>query len=197
MTSQQPAIEAARRGDLDAFNTLVLAHQTQVHNLCMRILGSPAAAEDASQETFLTAWRKLSQLRGESFRPWLLRIAVNACRDELRRRGRRPASSLEVSMAEGLAEPADPEPLPEAAALSGELRRQIEAALLALPEDQRTAIVLSDIQGLDYEEIAQVTRASLGTVKSRLSRGRARLRALLLAQPELLPPSFRPNREAG
>ena len=192
---ERRSIEAARRGDLAAFNSLVLEHQALVYNLCLRMLGSPAAAEDAAQEAFLAAWRKLAQLRGESFRPWLLRIAVNACRDELRRRGRRPAASLEVSIDEGMAEPADPAALPEAATLTGELRGQIEAALLVLPEDQRAAVILCDVQGFDYQQIAQIMGSSLGTVKSRISRGRMRLRELLLAAPELLPASYRPSKE--
>ncbi len=189
------ALGRARRGDLTAFNELVLEHQGIVFNVCLRMLGSRAAAEDAAQEAFISAWRNLPGLRGEAFRGWLLRIASNACTDELRRRARRPATSLETALDEGMAHPADPEPAPESALLSAELRGGIEKALLALPEDQRLAVVLCDVQGLEYEEIARVMRSNIGTVKSRLSRGRARLRQLLLAQPELLPARFRPGSE--
>ena len=186
-------IDRARHGDVDAFNSLVLEHQGIVYNVCLRMLGSPAAAEDAAQEAFVSAWRHLGSLRGEQFRAWVLRIAANACRDELRRRSRRPAASLETSMEDGMAHPADPDLSPEAALLTGELRRDIEAALMELPEDQRLVVVLCDVQGLEYEEIARVTRTNIGTVKSRLSRGRGRLRAALLSNPELLPTRYRPR----
>jgi RNA polymerase sigma-70 factor (ECF subfamily) len=184
-------LERARRGDLAAFNGLVEEHQAIVYNVCMRMLGTPAAAEDAAQEAFLSAWRNLATLRGDQFRAWLLRIAANACRDELRRRSRRPATSLEDAFEDGMPDPADPDPLPEASLLNAELRGGIQAALLELPEDQRLTVVLCDLQGLEYDEIARATGANIGTVKSRLSRGRARLRALLLARPELLPDHFR------
>ncbi|HXH23330.1 MAG TPA: sigma-70 family RNA polymerase sigma factor [Dehalococcoidia bacterium] len=184
-------LDRARRGDLAAFNALVEEHQAIVYNVCLRMLGSPAAAEDAAQEAFISAWRNLGSLRGDQFRAWLLRIAANACRDELRRRSRRPAASLQAAFEEGMAEPADPEPAPETSLLSAELRGQVQEALLLLPEDQRLAVVLCDLQGLEYDEIARVTGTNIGTVKSRLSRGRARLRALLLAKPELLPEHFR------
>jgi RNA polymerase sigma-70 factor (ECF subfamily) len=184
-------LDRARRGDLAAFNSLVEEHQGIVYNVCLRMLGSPAAAEDAAQDAFISAWRNLASLRGDQFRAWLLRIAANACRDELRRRSRRPATSLDTSLEEGMPDPADPDPSPEASVLSAELRGGIQAALLELPEDQRLAVILCDLQGLEYDEIARATGANIGTVKSRLSRGRARLRAILLAKPELLPDHFR------
>jgi RNA polymerase sigma factor (sigma-70 family) len=192
----EPALDRARRGNLDAFNELVLEHQGVVYNVCLRLLGDAAAAEDAAQEAFVSAWRNLKSLRGEQFRAWLLRIAANACTDEIRRRARRRASSLDVALEEGMAHPADAGPEPETALLSAELRGRIDAALQRLPEDQRLAVVLCDLQGLDYEEIALVMRSSMGTVKSRLSRGRARLRRALLAEPELLSAKFRPQYEA-
>lgn len=193
MQDDSAILERARRGDLDAFNRLVLAHQDSVYGVCLRMLGSPAAAEDAAQEAFISAWRGIGRMRGERFKPWLMRIAANACNDELRRRGRRPAASLDFALAEGMPEPADPAPAPEGALLTGELRSRIEAALRRLPPDQRLAIVLCDIEEMDYEEIGLVMGTSLGTVKSRISRGRARLRELLLSEPELLPARFRPG----
>lgn len=188
-------LDRARGGDLDAFNALVAENQGIVFNLCLRMLGNWAAAEDAAQEAFVSAWRHLGSMRGEQLRPWLLRIASNAATDELRRRSRRPASSLETALDEGAPHPADPQPSPESATLTAELRSGIDAALMRLPADQRLAVVLCDIQGLEYEEIAQVMRTNIGTVKSRLSRGRARMREALLTQPELLPERFRPRSE--
>jgi RNA polymerase sigma factor (sigma-70 family) len=184
-------LDRARRGDLAAFNELVLEYQGLVFNVCLRMLGDWGAAEDAAQEAFVSAWRNLKSLRGDQFRSWLLRIASNVCLDELRRRRRRPADSLDTALAGGVAHPQDPDPLPESAALGAELRAGIEDGLMQLPEDQRLAVVLCDVEGLAYEEIARVTGVNVGTVKSRLSRGRARLRELLLARPELLPAQFR------
>jgi RNA polymerase sigma-70 factor (ECF subfamily) len=185
-------LDRARRGDLNAFNSLVSEYEGVVFNLCLRLLGQRAAAEDAAQEAFISAWRNLAGLRGE-FRPWLLRIAANLCKDELRRRGRRPSASLDVALEAGMPEPPDTEPLPETSLMTGELRDQVQRALLELPEEQRTALVLCDIEGLDYAEIAAVMKTSLGTVKSRIARGRARLRQVLLREPELLPSRFRPE----
>jgi RNA polymerase sigma-70 factor (ECF subfamily) len=155
------------------------------------MLGQAQAAEDAAQEAFVSAWRNIGTLRGEAFRPWVLRIAANLCRDELRRRVRRPSSSLDAALEAGVPEPPDDDPLPEDTALNAELRAGLDAALAALPDDQRRAIVLCDVDGLDYSEIAAVMNTSLGTVKSRIARGRLRLREALLRQPELLPGRFR------
>jgi RNA polymerase sigma-70 factor (ECF subfamily) len=186
-------VERARRGDLASFNELVLQHQRQVYAVCLRMLGQTAAAEDATQEAFVSAWRNLGGLRGDRFGPWLLRIAANVCTDELRRRKRRPGVSLEDALEEGGFQPADPDPLPEASLLSSELRGAIDRAILTLPEEQRLVVILSDVEGLDYQEIADVMGGSLGTVKSRLSRARAHLREVLLRDRELLPAQFRPH----
>jgi RNA polymerase sigma-70 factor (ECF subfamily) len=157
------------------------------------MLGQRAAAEDTAQDAFVSAWRSIGSLRGESFRPWMLRIAANACRDELRRRSRRPSASLDLALEEGMPDPTDPGPPPEHGALQAELRERIEGTLQQLNADQRLAVVLCDIEGLDYSEIATVMKCSLGTVKSRIARARARLRELLLSEPEHLPAQFRPK----
>jgi RNA polymerase sigma-70 factor (ECF subfamily) len=176
----------AQRGDLHAFNELVVEYEGLVYNVCYRILGQQQAAEDAAQDAFVNAWRNIGSFRGEAFRPWLLRIAANLCRDELRRRGRRPSSSLDSALEAGVPEPQDDDPAPEQMTLNAELRSQLQAALAQLPEDQRTAVVLCDVEGLDYTEIASVMNTSLGTVKSRIARGRLKLRELLKLEPELL-----------
>jgi RNA polymerase sigma-70 factor, ECF subfamily len=183
----------ARQGDLAAYNELVIEHQSQVYNLCYRLLGQAQAAEDATQEAFVSAWRNISTLRGEAFHPWLLRIAANLCRDELRRRVRRPTSSLDSALEAGAPEPLDREPLPESSALNSELRQRLQAALGELPEEQRIAVVLCDVDGLEYNEIAAVMKTSLGTVKSRIARGRLRMRTLLSQEPELMSGRFRPD----
>ncbi len=177
MQDDAPLLSRARGGDLDAFNALVERYQGLVYNVCLRMLGETAAAEDAAQETFLSAYRALERFRGGSFRAWLLRIAANLCYDELRRRRRRP-----LPLEAAAAVPAPAEQSPHQAYLRGELAAHIQRGLAALPPDQRLALVLRDVQGLSYEEVAQAMRASLGTVKSRIARGRARLRDYLKAR---------------
>ena len=192
-TEEAALIERSQGGDLEAFNALVLAYQVQVYNLCLRMLGSPQAAEDATQEAFIAAYRAVSRFRQGSFRAWLLRIAANACYDELRRRRSRPQLPLEASTDDErpVAElPASDEP-PDQRAERLELARLLREGLVTLPPDQRIAVILRDVQGFAYEEVAEVTSASLGTVKSRISRGRAAMREFLLARGELLPSRFR------
>ena len=188
-------IQAARLGDLDAFNTLVLAYQHQVYNLAYRIMGETAAASDAAQEAFISAYKNLKSFRGGSFKSWLLRIVTNACYDDLRRRKRRPATSLdELTDGEdgeaGFDLPSADDG-PETIAQRHELAGWIQRGITTLPDDQRIALVLSDVQGLSYEEIAAVTQSNLGTVKSRISRARAKLREYLQGQGELLPEIYR------
>jgi RNA polymerase sigma factor (sigma-70 family) len=188
-------VALSQEGDLAAFNALVDTYQGQVYNLCWRMLGVRQAAEDAAQEAFLSAYLNIRRFRGPSFRAWLFRIAANAATDELRRRRRRPQVSLEtpISNRETALDLPDPSAGPEESALRLEQTRHIQAALLTLPREQRLTVILSDVQGLSYEEVGQAMGSSLGTVKSRLSRGRARLRRYLLEQGELSLPGRRPT----
>ena len=191
---EKALITAAQQGDVDAFNRLVLAYQNMTYNLAYRILGDGDAAADATQDAFLSAYRGIGRFRGGSFKAWLLRIVTNACYDQLRVKQRRPTTSLETLLV------ADPESgpsfaeegeKPEEYTLRQELSRAIQVGIGTLPADQRVTLVLSDIQGFNYQEIAEITDVSLGTVKSRLSRARARLRDFLLARGELLPAQYR------
>jgi len=193
------AIGAAQQGDVQAFNQLVLEYQSMAYNVAYRILGDDDMAADACQEAFLSAYRNIRRLRGESFKAWLLRIVTNACYDQLRHKKRRPADSLDELLDESNHNPmvADPSPLPEQQALRRELEATIIAGIQTLPYDQRITLVLADVQGLSYEEIAQVTGVSLGTVKSRLSRGRGKLRDYLLDRGELLPAPYRPKHDVA
>lgn len=190
---------AAQRGDVESFNALVRLYEGRVYNLCYRLLGDADSAADATQDAFLSAYRHLQAFRGGSFRAWVLRIAANVCYDALRARQRRPVVSLDAS-GDAVDEEtpslqlADTSETPDEFALRRELARVIEAGLAQLPVDQRLVVVLCDLQGLTYEEIAEVLGANLGTIKSRLSRGRARLRDLL-RQEELLPLRFRHEEE--
>jgi len=187
-------IAAAQRGNLEAFNALVLHYQTQAYNLAYHLLGDPAAADDASQEAFVSAYRALDKFRGGSFRAWLLRIVSNACYDEMRRLRRRPAISWD-DFGE-LDEEANPhlashDESPEQLAQQNELRVLLERMIARLPEDQRLVLVLVDQMGFSYEEVAETMRVRLGTVKSRLARARQRMQTWLQEERELLPSRYR------
>ena len=187
-------IAAAQTGRVDAFNQLVLAYQQRVYNLAYRIIGESAAAADASQEAFISAFQHISGFRGGSFRSWLMRIVSNACYDELRRRKRRPATPLdELGDYDEEANPAliNGHEGPAQHAERQELARAIQTGIETLPPNQRAALVLSDVQGMSYQEIAEATGVSLGTVKSRLARARSKVRDYLRANGELLPAKYR------
>ena len=180
-------------GDASAFSTLIERHQARVFNLCLRILGDREDALDAAQETFVTAMRKLGGFRGDAaFTTWLHRVTVNACYDELRRKRRRPMLHV-VEPEDGPEnrEAAAP-PVPDhaervAAALD------VAAALASVPEEFRIALVLADVEDLPYEEIARVLDVPIGTVKSRVHRGRLALAVALEATGE--PARPRPTSE--
>ena len=199
----EPAlIHDAQRGDLEAFNRLVLAYQDIVFDTALRILSDENLAADAAQEAFLSAFRALNSYRGGSFRAWLLRTVTNACYDELRRKQRRPTTSLEPMTEDGeeFESPrwlADPEPSPEEQLDREELNHAIQHCLDNLPADFKMVVVLADIQGLDYSEVASAIRKPLGTIKSRLARARLRLRDCLQGFGELLPATFRLERESS
>lgn len=190
---EQALISAARKGDRRAFNQLVLHYQGLAYNVAYRILGDPEAAADATQDAFFSAYRAMPKFRGGAFKSWLLRIVTNACYDQLRVKQRRPTSSLDDLPIEAdhtyyLKDSAEqPDELVE----RKELNRFIEAGIATLPLEQRTVLVLSDVQGMSYEEVADVLNISLGTVKSRLSRGRAKLRDYMWQKGELLPARYR------
>ncbi len=189
-------IQDAQQGNLDAFNRLILAYQDRVYNQAYRVLGESHAADDATQEAFISAYKNLRSFRGGSFRAWLLRIVTNACYDELRRRKRRPTTSLEPLDEDGdeIESPrwiSDPGELPEDNVVRAELGQAIQHCLDKLPTDFRVVVVLVDVQGMDYLEAASVVGKPLGTVKSRLARARNRMRECLQGFWELLPMSMR------
>jgi RNA polymerase sigma-70 factor (ECF subfamily) len=164
------------------FTDVVLIHQTLIYNICFRILKNRQAADDATQETFISAWQHLDAWKGPA-RPWLVRIAVNKSYDELRRNARRKLCSLDTGPAGTPVDVVDNRPGPEHVVMDRSLWDSIEIALDQLPADQRIVVILSDVEGLEYREIASATRVSLGTVKSRLSRARSNLRRMLLGVP--------------
>lgn len=188
-------------GQVNCFNCVIETHQTQAYNLARRMLSDWALAEDAVQESFVSAYRAYNRFRGENLTAWMLRIVSNTCRDMLRSRKARPAISLDPlpTDASESGEPQGPsaldipskDPSPEDRAEQSELRDTIQAGLDNLQTDQRLAILLVDVQGLSYEEAAESMSCSLGTVKSRVSRGRGGLRDYLRQTGELLPSRFR------
>ena len=175
-------VRAAQAGDLEAFNVLVQRHERPVFNVALRLLRDVGLAEDATQDTFIRAWQNIGTFQTGSVRSWLYKIATNRSYDMLRASARRPAGSLEAEIVEI-------EPLwtsggagdesPDAHALRRELSIYLERALTALPDDQRMVVLLVDVQGLDYHEVAEAMGVALGTVKSRLSRARAKIRQAL------------------
>jgi RNA polymerase sigma-70 factor (ECF subfamily) len=179
-------IDEARAGNLAAFNLLVARHERAVYSVALRYLRASELAEDVTQDAFVRAWRSLDSFRndaGEGFRSWLLRIAANRALDVLRAQTRRPADSLDNRL-DDTEQTWEPESHAESAldfALRDELGATLEAAIGMLHPDQRLVVILSDIHGHPYDEIADITGVPLGTVKSRINRGRARLRELLLA----------------
>jgi RNA polymerase sigma-70 factor (ECF subfamily) len=186
-------VERVQSGDQEAFGLLVAKYQRKLLRLVMRLVRDPAEAEDVTQEAFIKAYRALPNFRGESaFYTWLYRIGVNTAKNWLIAQGRRTPLLNDIVADES--EGADAESLlhdvetPERMLLSKQIGETVNAAMEALPEDLRTAITLREIEGLSYEEIAQVMDCPIGTVRSRIFRARdaiaARLRPLLDAAPD-------------
>ena len=175
------AVADARTGDTRAFEVLVIRYQTRLVNYAAALIGDSGAAEDVAQEAFVRAWRGLGRFRGESsFRTWLYRIATNVARTHRERRGRQ-SEIVGRSLDDETGAPAAGEVPSAEAGVEASLatREAIDRALAELPEELRLAVVLRDVEGLDYKEIAGVTGAPIGTVESRIFRARRRLRTLL------------------
>lgn len=181
----QHLVERSLAGDLDAFNDLVAHYQDFLFGLAVRVVRDREAAADAVQEAFFSAFRNLDRFRGGSFRGWLARIALNAATDVLRLRKRRPSEPYPEWEDDAWQPPTGPADDPEVQATRRARVQAIGTAMNAITNDQRRAILLFDVEGFDYLEIAEITRVSLGTVKSRIHRGRLALRDLLADQMEL------------
>lgn len=180
----QLLIERARAGDTRAFEDLARREERALYRHALRIVGTTSDAEDIVQEALFSAWRSIASFQGPSFRAWLFRIATNRALDHLRSRKRRPELPLDppddddITWAEPIA------PGPDLTQLAGdrEALAAVETALGALPADQRTALLLRDVEGFAYEEIAVITSVEIGTVKSRIHRGRLAVRNTLISQ---------------
>lgn len=181
-------IRAVLEGDADRFEELVRAYEKGIYNLCLRMLGDEQDALDAAQEAFFKAYRSLSGFRGESrFSTWLYRLAGNVCLDMLRKRPNTPTVSMDDDDTPLFL--ADSSPSPQELLERSEIRRSVDAALGTLPPEFRQAVVLRDVNGLSYEEIAEVTGLEAGTVKSRIFRARRKLAAALLGSGNFSRPS--------
>lgn len=188
-------VVAAKSGDLEAFNLLVVKYQDMLFRISLRIIRDELGAEDATQYALIQAYKSLHSFRGGSFRSWLVRIAVNASYDELRREKRHISQALEQFNAEGeeIESPTWMEDLsagPHELAETSEVNRALQQCIRNLIPDYRLMVILVDIEGLSYEEAARVTRVPVGTVKSRLARARMQLRSSLRKFEEILPTAY-------
>jgi len=194
-------IQQAKKGDVDAFNQLVLVYQSQVFNLSCRMMSDTMLADDVTQDTFISAFHHLRSFRGGSFRAWLLRIAANNCYDEMRRTRRRPSQSLNPHDAETGEEIEDPVWLTDDGALpedylhSRELEAAIQRCIDQLQAQFKAVLIMVDVQGMDYKEAAHAADTPVGTVRSRLARARDKVQQCLQGFSELLPAKYRLNDE--
>jgi RNA polymerase sigma-70 factor (ECF subfamily) len=194
--SEKALIKAAQRGDLEAFNLLILRYQNLLFGIALRLLNDEDAAADAVQEALISAFRRFHTFRGDSLKSWLARVVVNACYDELRRKRRQHSVPLDQFNADGdeietsywlVDHQADPEVQFE----WSELESAIQKSLDKLPSVYRLMLVLVDIEGMSYEEAAMAAGVPVGTVKSRLARARVQVQKSLQSVGELLPASYR------
>ena len=175
-------LRRAQKGDAQAFERLVTPHEQTLWRVCWHYTHHQEDAADCLQETMLKAWRAIGQYRGDcELSTWLYRIAATVCVDFLRKRKRLPPTESADEMAETGTHPVDASPTPDEAALNAESARQLRQAIDSLPADMRTALILYALEGQPYEAIAEITGASIGTVKSRISRARQKIAAFLAA----------------
>lgn len=185
-TGEQKLIARAAKGDGRAFEELIAPQEKRMYAVALRMCGNRDDAQDCLQDAMLRVFRALPNFKGESaFSTWAYRITVNACLDAIRRRKSKPNSSLDDLLDEGYSPQADESETPEEQLLARERKRTVMEAIEELPEDMRSAVVLRDVDGFSYEDIAKMLEINVGTVKSRISRARERLRQKLLTQPEL------------
>jgi RNA polymerase sigma-70 factor (ECF subfamily) len=193
---EKTLIRAAQRGDLEAFNLLILRYQNLLFGIALRLLNDEDAAADAVQEAVISAFRRFDTFRGDSLRSWLARVVVNACYDEMRKKRRQHSVPLEQFNSDGEEIETgfwliDPESDPETQFESFELENAIQKSLDKLQPIYRLMLVLVDIEGLSYEEAALAAHVPVGTVKSRLARARSQMQKSLQVAGELLPASYR------
>ena len=184
-TDEKKLIERAYGGDPSAFNRLMAQHENRMYAVALRMCANREDAQDCLQEAMLRVYRAIGSFKGQStFSTWVYRITMNTCLDELRRKKNRQNTSLDNLVDMGWS-PTDGGAGPEKQALMREMREKMHGAIHELPDDMRAAVVLRDIQGFSYDEIAQMLEINVGTIKSRISRGREKLREKLKEYSEL------------
>lgn len=182
---ERKLIERAVRGSAQAFNELMSMHEGRMYAVALRMCGNREDAQDCLQDAMLRIYRSIASFKAQSsFGTWAYRITMNTCLDELRRRKGRPGTSLDDLLEEGWT-PSDGGDTPERHAIRAEMQQSLQRYIRELPEDMRAAVVLRDIQGLPYEDIAEALGVNVGTIKSRISRGREKLREKIALNPEL------------
>ncbi|MFK7800593.1 MAG: RNA polymerase sigma factor [Anaerolineae bacterium] len=186
-------IGEAKKGDVNAYNTLVLHYQDLAYSVAYRIMGDGDSAADAAQDAFVNAWKKLHSFKEGNFKAWLMRIVTNRCYDLLKYNKRRPQSSLDEmtevnESSRWLQSDGD---RPDEQHEQAMVFEAVQNCLNNLPDDQRIIAVLCDVEGYDYQNAADIADCSLGTVKSRLNRARTKLRDCLRGLGELLPDKYR------
>ena len=183
--NERDMIERASGGDAAAFNRLMEQHERRMYAVALRMCGNREDAQDCLQEAMLRVYRAIGGFKGQSsFSTWVYRITMNTCLDELRRKKNSQSASLDNLLEMGWS-PTDDSNAPEKQAMRSELRRNLNRAIQELPEEMRAAVVLRDIQGFSYDEIARMLEINVGTIKSRISRGREKLREKLKENAEL------------
>ena len=200
---EQTLIQAAKENDLDAFNQLVLEHQQLVYNVALRMLNDLDAADDTTQQAFVSAYQKIHTFKGGSFKAWILRIVTNKCYDLLRSEQRHSTQSIDEAADDADADMEsalymrDETPLPEEQMLHKELEAAVQHCIDGLPKEFKAAVILVDLQGMDYQEAADASNTPLGTIKSRLARARVNLQDCLHKFKELLPAQYRSGSEGS
>ena len=183
--NESKLIARASAGDASAFNQLMAQHEQRMYAIALRMCKNREDAQDCLQEAMLRVFRAIGAFKGESsFGTWMYRITMNICLDELRRKKKIRDTSMDALLDQGWS-PSDMTGSPERKAMQHELRQTLHSAINDLPEDMRAAIILRDIHGCTYDEIARALDVNVGTVKSRISRGREKLREKIRSTEEL------------
>jgi len=183
--NEDKLIQRAASGDAQAFNELMSIHERRMYAVALKTCNNHEDAQDCLQEAMLRVFRSISSFKGQSsFSTWVYRITMNTCLDELRRRKNRPNTSLDSSLDSGWS-PSDDRDGPEKHTIRMVKRQYLLRFIDELPDDMRAAVILRDVEGYAYEDIAKMLNANVGTIKSRISRGREKLREKILSHPEL------------
>ena len=185
MQGDELLLRRACKGDVQAFEELMQSHESRIYAIALRMMGNRDDAQDCAQEAMVRIYSAMGSFKGQSaLATWIYRITMNTCLDELRRRKARKVTSLDSLVDNGWS-PTDTGDTPEEHGLRVEKQNALNQAIQSLPDDMRAAIILRDVKGYSYDEIASILDANVGTIKSRISRGREKLREILSKQSEL------------